>query len=69
MCEESYHLFIFSFCFQKGSLFFDRMEKLLSERRDYCVIDPAYDYIEILDQTDGTFKKNNSQFDGSLVWN
>lgn len=40
------------------------METLLSERRDYCVIDPAYDYVEILDETDKTFNKNDPQFDG-----
>lgn len=44
-----------------------RIEKLLSERRDYCIIDPAYDYIEILDQTDGLFQKNDPRFDGAFI--
>lgn len=59
------YMCIYNLYFQNED-FYIKMEKLLHERRDFCTVDPAYDYLEILDQTDETLLNTENRLDGKI---
>lgn len=42
-----------------------KIKRLLQERRDFCTVDPAYDYLELMDNFEGAMLNSDRLIDGT----